>query len=150
MLNKCQKSVNIFFLNVVRGTPRTILDPPRHFLDKNKYRKYFRQKLLLTTSNDPLDASQMLPNNSNICQTNVKISVKNLGWSRVLDHQATEGDWIAPTPFARPAGARRGFFPSKKQGPQNNNACLLRKLCFVVEILLLLWPILTQICNNNN
>ncbi len=149
MIKNVKIQGNLIFFNVVRGTPRTILDPPRHFLDKNKSRKYFRRKLLLTTSNDPLDASQMLPNNSKICQKHVKISVKILGRSRVLDHQATEGDWIAPTPFARPAGARRGFFPSKKQGPPKNNACLFRKLCFF-EICLLLWLILTQMCNNNN
>ena len=76
----------LIFCYRVWGTPRTILDPPRHFLDKQKSRKYFRQKLLLTTSNDPLDASQMLPNNSKICQKHVKISVKILGRSRVLDH----------------------------------------------------------------
>ena len=86
MLEKCQNQGNLILFNVVRGTPRTILDPPRHFLDKNKSRKYFRRKLLLTTSNDPLDASQMLPNNSKICQRNVKIPVEILGRSRVLDH----------------------------------------------------------------
>ena len=86
MLNKCQKSGKFNIFNVVRGTPRTILDPPRHFLDQSKSRTYFRRKLLLTTSNDPLDASQMLANNSKICQTNVKMLVKNLGRSRVLDH----------------------------------------------------------------
>ena len=86
MLKNVKIPENLLFVNVVRGTPRTILDPPRHFLDKNKSRKYVRQKLLLTTSNDPLDASQMLPNNSKICQKHVNKSVKILGRSRVLDH----------------------------------------------------------------
>ena len=72
MLKKCQNFENINILNIIRQTPKTILDPPRHFLDKNKYRQDFRRKLLLTTSNDPLDASLMLPNNSNICQKNSK------------------------------------------------------------------------------
>ena len=86
MLKNVKIQGNLRFFNVARGTPRTILDPPRHFLDKNKSRKYFRRKLLLTTSNDPLDASQMLPNNSKICQITFKISVNILGRSRVLDH----------------------------------------------------------------
>ena len=71
---------------MARGTPRTILDHPRHFSDQNKSRKYFRRKLLLTTSNDSLGASEMLPNNFKKCQKNVKSSVKILGRSRVLDH----------------------------------------------------------------
>ena len=133
MLKNVKIQGNLIFFNVVRGTPRTILDPPRHFSDQQKSRKSFRPKLLLRTSNDPLDTSQMIPNNSKICQTNVKISVKILGQSLVLDHQATEGDWIAPTPFARPAGARRGFFPSKKQGPPQQNACVSRKQFFVFQ-----------------
>ena len=85
MLTTCRISEN----NILRfseKTPETILDPPSHFSDQQKYRKSVRQKLLLTTSNDPLDASQMLPNNSKIWQANVKISVKILGRSRVLDH----------------------------------------------------------------
>ena len=73
-------------LSGVWGTPRTILDPPRHFSDKKKSRTYFRQKLLLATSNDPPDTSQMIPNNfkkmSNTFPTNVKI----LGQSRGPDH----------------------------------------------------------------
>ena len=86
MLNNVKNPETLISFNVIGGTPRTILNPPRHFLDKNKYRKYFRRKLLLTTSNNPLDASQMLPNNLKKCQTNVKSSVKILGRSRVLDH----------------------------------------------------------------
>ena len=82
MLNNVKIPGNIIFFNVVRGTPRTILDPPRHFSDQQKYRKYFRRKLLLTTSNDPPDTSQMIPNNFKKCQKNVKI----LGPSRGPDH----------------------------------------------------------------
>ena len=68
MLKNVKNPGNLICFNVVRGTPRTILNPPRHFLDKNRSRKYFRQQLLLTTSNDPLEVSQMLANNRNIFQ----------------------------------------------------------------------------------
>ena len=86
MLKTCQSSETLNILNMIQETPKTILDPPRHFSDQQKCRKYFRQKLLLTTSNDPLDASQMLPNNFKKCSKHVKSLAKALGQSRVLDH----------------------------------------------------------------
>ena len=70
---------------MVWGTPRTILDTPRHFLDINKSRKYFRRKLLLATSNNPLDASQMIPNNFKNVNKMIK-KIKILGPSRGPDH----------------------------------------------------------------
>ena len=36
--------------------------------------------------------------------------VNFLGPSRGPDHEATEGDWIAPTHFASPAACPPGFF----------------------------------------
>ena len=36
MLKKCQISGKLIFFYGVWGTPRTILDPPRHFSDKKK------------------------------------------------------------------------------------------------------------------
>ena len=54
---------HLIFFDVVGGTPRTILDPPRHFSGHKKYRKYLRPKLLLRTSNDPPDTFQMVLRN---------------------------------------------------------------------------------------
>ena len=36
---------NLIFFNVVRGTPRTILDPPRHFLDTKQISEIFPTKV---------------------------------------------------------------------------------------------------------
>ena len=76
------------------------------------------QKLLLRTSNDPPDTSQMIQTNFG----NLSTSWKILGPSRVPDHWATEGDWIAPTPFASRRRSLRGFFSGKKGVPNKNNA----------------------------
>ena len=88
---------------------------PDTFLTNKMFENIFDQKLLLTTSNDPPDTSQMIPNNFKTCQTNVKNLVKILGPSRVLDHSATEGDWIAPTPGASPAACPPGVFFRQKR-----------------------------------
>ena len=69
------------------------------------------QKLLLRTSNDPWDTSQMVLKNFRKLSNFWKI----LGPSRVPDHWATEGDWIAPTPFASRRRSLRGFFFRQKR-----------------------------------
>ena len=75
-----------------------------------------------------LSTSQMVLKN----YRNLSKFWKMLGPSRVLDHQATEGDWIAPTHFASRRRALRGFFFGKKGVPQKNNAYLLNKICIFV------------------
>ena len=89
------------------------------------------QKMLLRTSNDPQDSSQMIQKNFG----NLSIFWKMLGPSRVPDHQATEGDWIAPTHFARPSARPPGVFFWQKRRPPKKECVFTQKIGVFVYFL---------------